>query len=255
MQLAFAIENQNIRRTDDNVVASDSVGYLFANFVFSEDWEGLTKTAFFTSGKVCKTKILDDDCCEVPHEVIKHGGVIVGVRGDRADGTQKITTTPASFYVYENGTGEGEEALPPTPDQYAQMIEIMNTALDAMQKVSAPEIIDGYWYINGENSGVKAEGSDGKDGQNGEPGKNGENGISAYEVARNNGFEGTEEEWLSSLVGEKGEKGETGEQGEQGIQGEPGPKGDAYVITDEDINEIVNRVENDVLNIIDANLD
>ena len=28
------------------------------------------------------------------------------------------------------------------------------------------EIIDGYWYINGENSGVKAEGKDGVNGTN-----------------------------------------------------------------------------------------
>lgn len=36
-------------------------------------------------------------------------------------------------------------------------------------------------------------------------GKDGENGASAYEVAVQNGFEGTEEEWLKSLKGEKGE--------------------------------------------------
>ena len=54
-------------------------------------------------------------------------------------------------------------------------------------------------------------------------------GLSAYEVAVNNGFIGTEEEWLASLKGEKGDtgpegpQGPQGEQGEQGIQGEPGP--------------------------------
>lgn len=48
--------------------------------------------------------------------------------------------------------------------------------------------------------------------------------ISAYGIAVQNGFEGTEEEWLASL---KGEKGETGEQGIQGIQGETGGKGEA----------------------------
>ncbi len=33
-------------------------------------------------------------------------------------------------------------------------------------------------------------------------------GYSAYEVAVQNGFEGSEKEWLESLKGEKGEKGE-----------------------------------------------
>lgn len=41
-------------------------------------------------------------------------------------------------------------------------------------------------------------------------------GKSAYEVALDNGFEGTEEEWLASLKGEQGEQGEKGEQGERG---------------------------------------
>lgn len=59
----------------------------------------------------------------------------------------------------------------------------------------------------------------------------GEDGKSAYEIAVEHGFEGTEEEWLESLKGEQGPQGEQGpegpqgEQGPQGIQGEPGQDG------------------------------
>lgn len=82
-----------------------------------------------------------------------------------------------------------------------------------------------------------------------------EDGESAYEIATDNGFEGTEEEWLLSLIGAqgrslefvwngtelgirvegedtytytnlKGEKGDKGEQGIQGLQGDKGEKGD-----------------------------
>lgn len=48
------------------------------------------------------------------------------------------------------------------------------------------------------------------------------NGPSAYEVAVENGFVGTEAEWLASLIGPEGPE---GPQGEQGIQGEPGADG------------------------------
>lgn len=41
-------------------------------------------------------------------------------------------------------------------------------------------------------------------------------GASAYEVAVKNGFDGTEEEWLDSLKGDRGEKGEKGEKGDPG---------------------------------------
>lgn len=50
-------------------------------------------------------------------------------------------------------------------------------------------------------------------------------GDSAYDVAVNNGFVGTEEEWLASLVGPQGVKGDTGNQGPQGIQGIQGLQG------------------------------
>lgn len=62
-------------------------------------------------------------------------------------------------------------------------------------------------------------------------GAQGIQGLSAYQVAVQHGFEGTEDEWLISLKGEKGEtgpkgdKGDTGEKGEQGIQGPAGPTG------------------------------
>lgn len=38
----------------------------------------------------------------------------------------------------------------------------------------------------------------------------GKDGKSAYEIAVKNGFEGTEEEWLASLKGDKGDQGERG---------------------------------------------
>ena len=50
-------------------------------------------------------------------------------------------------------------------------------------------------------------------------------GLSAYQIAVNNGFVGTEQQWLDSLVGSDGPTGATGPQGVQGIQGETGPTG------------------------------
>lgn len=68
----------------------------------------------------------------------------------------------------------------------------------------------------------------------------GTRGYSAYEVAVQNGFEGTIDEWLESLVGSVGPEGPQGEPGPQGIPGTPpqmrigrvdtlNPEQDAYV--------------------------
>ena len=50
----------------------------------------------------------------------------------------------------------------------------------------------------------------------GTPGADGKDGASAYQVAVNNGFVGSEAEWLASLVGPTGAQGSPGETGTDG---------------------------------------
>lgn len=86
----------------------------------------------------------------------------------------------------------------------------------------------------------------------------GGNGKSAYEVAVDNGFEGSEEEWLESLKGPKGDTGQPGKDGDagppgkdgdegppgkDGDDGQPGKDGADGFPTEEQWNELVARVE------------
>lgn len=48
-------------------------------------------------------------------------------------------------------------------------------------------------------------------GSDGDPGKPGKNGKSAYQIAKDSGFEGTKDEWLSSLKGPQGDPGKNAE--------------------------------------------
>ena len=57
-------------------------------------------------------------------------------------------------------------------------------------------------------------------------GKDGADGKSAYQIAVDAGYTGTETEWLASLKGEKGDTGEAGASGEKGEKGDRGEKGD-----------------------------
>ena len=73
-------------------------------------------------------------------------------------------------------------------------------------------------------------------GPKGDQGEQGEEGKSAYEVAVENGYEGTEEEWLATITkGDKGDKGDPGDPFEYedftpeqllALKGEKGDKGD-----------------------------
>ena len=92
-------------------------------------------------------------------------------------------------------------------------------------------------------------------------GENGIDGKSAYQLAVEKGFVGTEAEWIASLKGENGingksayqlavEKGFIGTEaewiaslkGENGLQGIQGPKGDNYQITEADYAAIAGMV-------------
>lgn len=90
-----------------------------------------------------------------------------------------------------------------------------------------PYIKDGNWWIGDTDTGVKAEGIDGKDGTNGIDGVNGKDGTngadgtdgkSAYDIAVENGFIGTEQQWLDSLRGKDGTNGIDGEDGKSAYQ-------------------------------------
>jgi hypothetical protein len=73
-----------------------------------------------------------------------------------------------------------------------------------------------------------ADGAPGAEGSQGPPGADGADGPSAYEVAVAAGFEGSETDWLASLVGpagEQGPKGDTGAQGPAGADGADGAPG------------------------------
>lgn len=72
-------------------------------------------------------------------------------------------------------------------------------------------------------------------------GEQGKDGKSAYEIAVEQGFKGSVEEWLKSLQGEPGVQGPQGPQGQQGIQGDKGDKGDkgdSYELQTSDLDKI-----------------
>jgi hypothetical protein len=70
---------------------------------------------------------------------------------------------------------------------------------------------------NGIDGAQGLQGEQGPTGPQGIAGANGVNGLSAYEIAVQNGYTGTEQQWLTTAI--------VGPQGAQGIQGEQGPQG------------------------------
>lgn len=67
---------------------------------------------------------------------------------------------------------------------------------------------NGNWYLGETDTGKPSRGDKGDKGDTGESGSDGADGKSAYQIALDNGFVGSQSEWLASLKGDKGDKGE-----------------------------------------------
>lgn len=92
-------------------------------------------------------------------------------------------------------------------------------------KIEIPEVTDfaGLWKKYKGSDG--AQGIQGVDGAEGINGTDGADGFSAYQIALNNNFIGTEADWLLSLTGADGINGIDGADGADGIQGAAGADG------------------------------
>lgn len=137
-------------------------------------------------------------------------------KGISVDETESISTYAEKINSM-TGTGNGEKG---DPGASAYEIAVKNgfegTELEWLASLKGEK---GEQGLPGEKGDTGAKGEPGIQGVAGEKG---ESGASAYEIAVNNGFNGTETEWLASL---KGEKGNPGPQGIQGVKGESGPQG------------------------------
>ena len=121
MQLTFNVNKQTLTRSDDEFPASGSKEYLTAKFIFSDDWNGTTKTAVFSRNSLVLNQILDENGeCKVPHDIIVSNGAVISVFG--TDGTKRITTTPLFVRIDSSGYIEGITPEPPTPTVYEQII-------------------------------------------------------------------------------------------------------------------------------------
>lgn len=107
--------------------------YLRAEFSFSEEWKGLTKTAFFrgANGNIC-SQLLENDACTVPAEALAAPGR-VGVSVSGTLGETIITTDIKSFTIL--ATLSGGTPSDPEPTVYQQILNKMDETKQIAQSV------------------------------------------------------------------------------------------------------------------------
>lgn len=95
MTLEFKVNKQHIDRIDRQKVVEKSENYLFAHFVFSEDWKGLKKYFLakpYTDDAYYKFELDNDNKVAIPYELSLFPGFIVSALGVDENTDVVITT-------------------------------------------------------------------------------------------------------------------------------------------------------------------
>ena len=219
--IKFLVKGQNIETLEHEIIAADQIAFVKIHFVFDNNWKPLHKVVQFTQDESTYNRVLgtEETSCFLPSELLA-GTVKMSLFGYDAASSETVraTTVVKTLYIRPSGF-EGENSnVPPTPDLYQQLLQkIIEKGKDGK---SAFEIAIEHGFVGTEVEWLESlKGVDGKDGVNGKDGCDGRNGAdglpgcdgidgkSAYIIAVEHGFSGTE--WLQSLKGADGKDGIT----------------------------------------------
>lgn len=215
-----------------NGAPSSELGKVGDSYVNLDNWDFYVKES--ESGWVQHGNIKGQDG-DPGGPVGPTGNGIASIALDHSEGlvdVYKITYTNGEVTYFNVTNGEdGVDGINGTPGQDGHTPNI--------------QIIDGYWFIDGVSTGIKAVGEDGKDGTDGAPGTPGQDGVngadgtslltgsgapnselgkvgdSYIDIATWDFYVKTNEGWLASgnIKGQNGSPGQDGAPGQDGKDG------------------------------------
>lgn len=265
MFVLYADKNQlSVREKEP--VTSGSVNVYPVQFEFSEDWDGLERTAIFQAGCMEKTVSLTGGACSVPAEVLPEPGyyLMVGLCGKQGESTVLPTIWANLGLILEGAvTGDAPEPPEPTPPPEGWQ-EALNSKGDNLaytdtgelglyagdKLLSSVPVLGGGEVIpvpgpqgpegppgpqgekgdpgpQGEPGPAGPQGPAGTPGADGAPGPKGDPGDSPHIGENGNWWVGDTDTGVSAAgSGGEGTQGPPGPKGDKGDPGEPGPQGE-----------------------------
>ena len=224
--MKFLVKQQKIEVLEREVLASDQIAFVSVKFVFDGAWKTLHKVVQFTQCEETYNLVLgiDGTTCLLPAE-LHPGAVKMSLFGYDAesDTTLRATTVPVTLHIRPSGfVADGDTPIPPTLDLYTQLLKKLDEKAAGLQngkdgfspKVKAEQMEFGVVITI-----VDADGETSATLHNGANGEKGTDGKSAYQIAVEQGYQGSESDWLSSLKGDKGNTGAKGNPGQDGADG------------------------------------
>ncbi len=188
--IKFLVKGQNIETLEHEVIAADQIAFVKIHFVFDNNWKPMHKVVQFIQDEITYNRVLgiENTSCFLPAELTP-GTVKMSLFGYDAEATETVRATTVVKTLHIRPSGfDGENETPIPPTP-----DLYQQLLQKIQSAS--------------------KGTDGK---------------SAFEIAVEHGFAGTEAEWLKSLKGVDGKDGVNGKDGcdgRNGVDGLPGKDG------------------------------
>ena len=224
--MKYLVTQQKIEVLEREIIASDQIAFVSVKFVFDGVWKTLHKVVQFTQCEETYNLVLGTGgtTCLLPAE-LHPGSVKMSLFGYDAesDTTLRATTVPVTLHIRPSGfVADGDTPIPPTPDLYTQLLKKLDEKAAGLQngkdgfspKVKAEQMEFGVVITI-----VDADGETSAMLHNGANGEKGTDGKSAYQIAVEQGYQGSESDWLSSLKGDKGNTGAKGNPGQDGADG------------------------------------
>ena len=224
--MKFLVKQQKIEALEREVIASDQIAFVSVKFVFDGAWKTLHKVVQFTQCEETYNVVLGTEgtTCLLPSE-LHPGAVKMSLFGYDAesDTTLRATTVPVTLHIRPSGfIADGDTPIPPTSDLYTQLLKKLDEKAAGLQngkdgfspKVKAEQMKSGVVITI-----VDADGETSATLHHGANGEKGTDGKSAYQIAVEQGYQGSESDWLSSLKGDKGNTGAKGNPGQDGADG------------------------------------
>ena len=207
--IKFLVKGQNIETLEHEVIAADQIAFVKIHFVFDNNWKPMHKVVQFTQDEITYNTVLgtENTSCFLPAELTA-GTVKMSLFGYDAEATETVraTTIVKTLHIRQSGFDAYEIAVE------HGFVGTETEWLESLKGVDGKDGVNGKDGCDGRNGVDGLPGKDGKNGADGLPGRDGIDGIdgkSAYIIAVEHGFSGTENEWLQSLKGADGKDGIT----------------------------------------------
>ena len=163
MILSFDVDNQTLKRKDENKIVEKSKNYVHAIFFFTEEWDDTQKAAIIENGGMRFKVYLENNECDIPNRAVSHDGFTITIVGEDEEKNITITTTDLFIAVQKNNasdiqeeyiknitsdtldlTREGENCKIEIPSEYVTIEKLLQKLENYVDNESLEETLEDY---------------------------------------------------------------------------------------------------------------